>query len=162
MSSSSRARIAGLAATAVAIASLAGALARDPIARASELACTRAVLVDDRLRCDAAAPRSLAELCGGDDPTPIRTGDAITTATACAGDRSGHARMTSEDLRRLGVPVDVNAASSEELQSLPGIGPALAARWIAGRPYRSIDDIVRIRGVGPKTLAKLRARLVLE
>ena len=58
----------------------------------------------------------------------------------------------------IGIAVDVNRASADELASLPGIGPAIAARVIAGRPYASVDELERVKGIGPKTLAKLRSR----
>ena len=52
--------------------------------------------------------------------------------------------------------VDINAASESELDTLPGIGPAYAKRIIDGRPYRSIDDITRVKGIGPKTFEKIK------
>lgn len=59
-------------------------------------------------------------------------------------------------------PVDVNRADAEALQELPGIGPALAGRIIDARaqgPFRSVDDLVRVRGIGPATLERLRGRV---
>jgi competence protein ComEA len=38
---------------------------------------------------------------------------------------------------------------------LPGIGPALAARIVAGRPYRTVADLDRVRGIGSVKLAAL-------
>lgn len=53
-------------------------------------------------------------------------------------------------------PIDLNAASAEELALLPGIGPHLAARIVEDRarngPYRSLEDLARVRGVGPVIL----------
>jgi len=60
----------------------------------------------------------------------------------------------------LGLPVDVNHASLEELETLDGIGPALAARIVAARPFSSVDDVARVRGIGARRLARLRPRLV--
>jgi competence protein ComEA len=57
-------------------------------------------------------------------------------------------------------PVHVNSANAEELQLLPGIGPVLAKRITAYREqhgmFRSIDSLRNIRGIGPKTVQKLR------
>lgn len=55
--------------------------------------------------------------------------------------------------------VDVNNASAAELQTLPGIGPALAPRIIAARPFRTIEDLGRVPGIGPVILANLRERV---
>ncbi len=53
-------------------------------------------------------------------------------------------------------PVDVNTASQEMLEAIPGIGPTMARRIIEGRPYGTVDDLLRVRGIGPATLEKLR------
>jgi competence protein ComEC len=58
--------------------------------------------------------------------------------------------------------VNVNAATPAELEALPGIGPALARRIIAGRPYASVEDLGRVKGIGPATLAKFRALVTAE
>ncbi len=52
--------------------------------------------------------------------------------------------------------LDINAASSEALQTLPGIGPVLAARIIAARPFKSADELARVSGIGEKKYAVLR------
>lgn len=51
--------------------------------------------------------------------------------------------------------VNVNTASSAELEALPGIGPALAARIVESRPYSSAADLDRVKGIGPKMLEKI-------
>lgn len=56
-------------------------------------------------------------------------------------------------------PVDVNRAGAAELRGLPGIGPALAERILEARkeaPFTSVDDLVRVPGIGPATVARLR------
>src|SRR5262245_43389442 len=64
------------------------------------------------------------------------------------------------------TPLDVNLASVAELERLPGVGPALAARIVEARardgPFGSVDDLRRVRGVGGATLERLRPRLAVN
>ncbi|MFQ5535859.1 MAG: ComEA family DNA-binding protein [Gemmatimonadota bacterium] len=58
--------------------------------------------------------------------------------------------------------VDVNRADTLELQRLPGVGPALARRIAAARRegvFRRPEDLLRVRGIGPATLERLRPRI---
>ena len=57
-------------------------------------------------------------------------------------------------------PVDLNKASIEKLETLPGIGPETARAIIKGRPYESLDDLSRIKGIGPATIEKIREKAV--
>lgn len=56
--------------------------------------------------------------------------------------------------------VNINEADAEELQSLPGIGPVYAERIVARRqehgPFISVEQLMEIRGIGPRRLEKLR------
>ena len=58
------------------------------------------------------------------------------------------------------APVDLNTATAEQLETLPGVGPATAAAIIADRgahgPFRSVNDLGRVRGIGDAKLAQLR------
>ena len=62
--------------------------------------------------------------------------------------------------------INLNTASASELQRLPRIGPKMAARIIAYREahgsFRRVQDLVRVRGIGKKTLAQLTPYLVVE
>jgi competence protein ComEA len=56
-------------------------------------------------------------------------------------------------------PIDVNRASAEDLQRLPGVGPVMAARIIVERQkkqFATVEELRRVSGIGPKTLEKLR------
>ncbi|HEX6236003.1 MAG TPA: helix-hairpin-helix domain-containing protein [Acidimicrobiales bacterium] len=56
--------------------------------------------------------------------------------------------------------VDVNTAASEQLETLPGVGPATAAAIIAHRqehgPFTSVEQLIEVRGIGEVKLAELR------
>lgn len=58
--------------------------------------------------------------------------------------------------RATGAKLHLNRATLAELEALPRVGPTLAARIVQGRPYRSVDDLDRVKGIGPATLDKLR------
>lgn len=58
--------------------------------------------------------------------------------------------------QRVSWPVDINSASKEELLALPGVGPALAESILARRPFRSVEELGEIKGIGPEKLKLLR------
>lgn len=51
--------------------------------------------------------------------------------------------------------LDLNSATETELQSITGIGPVLAGRIIAGRPYQTVKDLQQVSGIGRVTLEKI-------
>ncbi len=59
------------------------------------------------------------------------------------------------------VRIDINKASRKELQIIHGIGPVMAQRIIDGRPYGTIVDLLKVKGIGSRTLKKLRAYVVV-
>ena len=69
--------------------------------------------------------------------------------------------------RRAGAPelIPVNRATEADLETLPGIGPVIAAAIVADRrahgPFRRPEDLLRVRGVGPVLVERLRTRILL-
>jgi competence ComEA-like helix-hairpin-helix protein len=63
------------------------------------------------------------------------------------------------------APVNLNTATSEELQLVPGIGPVTADKILQMRKsygaFKSVDDLTAIRGIGPKRLEKMRKYLTV-
>src|SRR5260370_3079379 len=62
-------------------------------------------------------------------------------------------------------PVNINTANSEELQQVPGIGPATAQKILQMRKsygaFKRVDDLLPIRGLGRKRLDKIRKYLTV-
>lgn len=65
-------------------------------------------------------------------------------------------RPASKKETPLASLIDLNLASAEELQRLPGIGPVLSKRIMEQRPFQKVDELRRVPGIGPKTMEKLR------
>jgi competence protein ComEA len=95
-----------------------------------------------------------APLHDGDQIRVPSRGDALATAPSTtsggAGSKPGAGPPT---------PIDLNHATAQELDTLPGIGPATAAKILASRdeqPFASVDDIRTRKLVGEKTFANLK------
>ena len=62
-------------------------------------------------------------------------------------------------------PVDVNAADVAELVRIPGVGPVTAQNILAARadrPFSSVNDLDRVKGIGAKTLEKIRPYVIVK
>ena len=61
--------------------------------------------------------------------------------------------------------ININTAKKQNLVKLPKIGPVTAERIIRFRddygPFKSIDDLLKVKGIGPKTLEKLKLQITL-
>jgi len=54
--------------------------------------------------------------------------------------------------------ININTATLEQLDELTGIGPKYAQAIIDGRPFSSVDDLLRVKGIGEKTLQKIKSQ----
>jgi competence protein ComEA len=86
------------------------------------------------------------------EPLPVTAGPGATGGTGPAGDASGQAGT--------GALIDLNTATAEQLDTLPGVGPSTAAAIIAHRdengPFTSVDQLIDVRGIGEAKLEQLR------
>ena len=64
--------------------------------------------------------------------------------------------------QKTGEKLDINSASSEELQQLKGIGPARAEAIIKGRPYKGKDDLVRRKIVPQSVYDQIRDEIIAK
>jgi competence protein ComEA len=88
-----------------------------------------------------------------------RVGEAVPPAVAAGSGVVGADAAAAEE------PLDINAATAEELDALPGVGPTIAEAIVAHRerngPFRSVDELVDVRGIGEARLADLRELVVV-
>jgi competence protein ComEA len=80
-----------------------------------------------------------------------RRGEAVPQVEGSVGG-AGHTQVQ--------IPLDLNHANAAQLEELPGVGPATAAAIVAHRetngPFRSVDDLLDVRGIGEAKLAQFR------
>jgi competence protein ComEA len=83
----------------------------------------------------------------------------VVRQTAARGPPAGEAwskpRRTA-DARPARGPININIAAQAELEALTGVGTAITRWIIEGRPYRSVADLERVKGIGKKRLEEIR------
>ncbi|HET9651605.1 MAG TPA: ComEA family DNA-binding protein [Usitatibacter sp.] len=94
-----------------------------------------------------------------DNRAADRTDARAQRGTASAQDRS------REDKPRVAIreersPIDINTASREELEKLPGVGPSRARQIVTGRPWRSKNDLVDKRVLPQDVYDEVKDRIV--
>ncbi|MBM7410725.1 competence protein ComEA [Clavibacter michiganensis] len=103
---------------------------------------------------DTAGVNLARVLSDGEQLVVPRQGEAPTASAAPAGSAGGVAGSASPS-----APVDLNTATAEQLETLPRVGPSLAARIIAWRSahgrFARVADLGRVPGIGDRTLASL-------
>lgn len=105
---------------------------------------------------------NLAMICQDGDYFYIPALNELIPETAKNAPQNNPFTKTTE----FSYPLDLNKASKEALESLPGIGPEKAEAIIAYRnkngPFISVDDLLNVEGIGEKTLEALKELLFVE
>ncbi|MFM7069495.1 MAG: ComEA family DNA-binding protein, partial [Actinomycetes bacterium] len=109
------------------------------------------------LRADADTDRinlAAAVVDGQQVAVPIR-GQPLVAASG-----SGTAGTTDAEGPSRSSPINLNTASADDLESLPGVGPATAAAIIDHRdtvgPFAAVEDLLDVRGIGDAKFEQLR------
>lgn len=102
---------------------------------------------------------------GGKKAAQRATGVSGNAADAYGKNAAAKRGVSKSDAQGSAGRVRINSASASELQSLPGVGPALAQRIIAERSrgrFASAEDLLRVSGIGKAKLEKMRAYVEVD
>lgn len=84
----------------------------------------------------------------------------------CATDPGPPRALAGDERLVLGLPVDPNTAEERELAHVPGLSRRLARAVVESRqaegPFLRVEDLLRVRGIGPARLARARAALAVS
>ena len=70
-------------------------------------------------------------------------------------------RPVTKGAGALARPLDLNSATQIELEQLPGVGPETARAIMASRPFKSVDDLEKVDGIGQAKMKTLRDRVLV-
>ncbi|MCB0190995.1 MAG: helix-hairpin-helix domain-containing protein [Anaerolineae bacterium] len=94
-------------------------------------------------------------------PPPVQGGQSASAAVSNQADAFSNSKSAGSN-----AVINLNTATVEDLDSLPGVGPAIAQRIIDYREsvgrFSSIDEITQVSGIGPATFEKIKTFIVID
>ena len=120
-------------------------------------------LIEERGRAPFSGTADLERVPGVGEVTARRLAPHLRFEPGAPRSASAPATSVSTGCPPGGARIDLNRASRAQLESLTGIGPALAARIIDDRsengPFETPEAVTRVRGIGARSLARFRERV---
>ena len=86
---------------------------------------------------------------------PAATQPKPKSTTPSTDGRSGSA--TNVNKTSAAGKVDLNLANTEEIEALPGVGPTIAQAIIKARPFKNVNELTNVAGIGPSKFAALKS-----
>lgn len=112
----------------------------------------------------AGGPLGEADLWLVNLAAPVSNGQQVHVPRV--GEKVAQKSPSSGPTPSLSPPLNLNTATAAELEQLPGIGPSLAARIVQYRqehgPFRTVDALLLVSGIGPATLERIRGLVTAD
>ena len=92
----------------------------------------------------------------------LYAGGVETQMAAATGEPEIQKSEKDQALVEIPFKINLNTATLADLEILPGLGPTRAAAIVENRPFASVEDVLKVRGIGEATLNKIRPYVVVE
>jgi competence protein ComEA len=90
----------------------------------------------------------------------VSVGEPVAAPTASV--KIEHAKESSHKMLSAGEMIDLNSASAQELEKLPGIGAKKAQAIIAARPFSSVEDVMKVKGIKEGIFNKIKNNVTVK
>ncbi len=126
----------------------------DDLKRVKGMSDKKINAIKDQVTVGAAAATSIPAAI----PSAAGMPEKATSAEKAVTEKTGQTKAKLAP----GQLVNINTATKEELDALPGIGPTKAQAIIDGRPYNTPEDIMKVKGIKQKTYDKIKDMITVR